>query len=557
MKRLRMRSIGYVCVAGACICGGMLVQAGPMGFVSRIWKERPVVLQSKESRLNPVNWFRRNKTDDADDRGPVAKTEKIERPELIGDPFLGDTTVADTISPQAAPEVEVKLAKPYREPGTEARGIRAPLVVERNVAASRDADIRRPQPGKPTRPAPRQPPVTSPDRARLNVNSATAQRAPRLPDLGAAASAARTEAGPQPAAPPRRPVAQKSQPRQKASAGNNNQFVGGFDAEFAKLVQSVIAETEQESVSAPAPRLPAGSSNGRTAPSLMQSFAELEGSNSEPAPSVPEFAPLPAQGPGLDKLPIASTTAAGEFSTEDERTEFARYGRQLTGSSITDVIDASRQRISNTPLATQRNVSREQLTAGQFSDEPIRQIDSSDPAAGLAPSPRLEMLDAPIMQITPGRAGSGVIIESANSRPIRPRVTSNGAPRRTVPDTSAVERLSYQTDETLADGSLPDIGDAPLRLPAEDGLNGQQFMNRAGEANRGLAEAESAAMPAINFEFPTETDIALEEPSSGIGWAIAVICLILAVAVGGYLARRKLSIDSFDLSRIRPRFEKE
>ena len=88
MTRPHVRSIVCAVMVIACIGGGILVHAaGPVGFVSRIWKERPVILKTKESRLNPMNWFRRTEGEDSDATEP-SDGQVSERSELTSDPFL-------------------------------------------------------------------------------------------------------------------------------------------------------------------------------------------------------------------------------------------------------------------------------------------------------------------------------------------------------------------------------------------------------------------------------------------------------------------------------------
>lgn len=567
MKRPRMRSIVCGSIAGACLCGGLFVQAGPMGFVSRMWKERPVILKSGESRLNPVNWFRRSENDEPETQVSSAERIKVERPELERDPFLTDTLVVDEVerpAPQAEPEI--KVARPYREPGAELPSNRAPLAVEENVAEAPAPANSIASAAQAPEPTARRRPVQSRPDPRAVADSI--HRAPRLPDLGGTAEPVADQTdrfAPSPEDLPfRQPVTAKTQPRPKPRATapaapqtGGNQFVNGFDAEFSRLVQSVIAETESETVSAPVPRFPENTSAILPSDALAPSFMAPDRSADEQAGLVTLMPQSDGNSSVANRTPPATPAKPGEFSTQDELQEFARYGRQLTGQSIEEVIEDSRQRMADTPLATRRNSGNGQLTAGQYTGPQVRQIESAAPPAGIGRDEQLEMLQAPMMQITPGRAGSGVVVNAPRSRPVRPRVTSNGAPRRSVPSTSSVERLSYQTDELLADGSMGQPDDAPMMLPAEDGLNGQQFLDRADNVAADPAAAEEATMPPINFQFPTETEAAPSEGSSGIGWVIAVICLMLVVSVGGYLARRKLRIDSIDLTRIRPRFEKE
>ena len=582
MKRPRMRSIVCGSVAGACLCGGLFVYAGPMSFVSRVWKERPVILKAGESRLNPINWFR-GSDEDGTKEEPVAQIrQKVERPELVSDPFLADPVLIDDLgneiagdAPRAEPEMTV--ARPYHEPGDQSPGERAPLAVERNVAetqaaANSEAETLPMQESmRPRRPV--QPTASGPQ-----TIAGPVQRAPRLPDVSGFSPAstepdiqAARPSAPQkesaPALPVGRPVAAtKTNLKQRPTAptAGTNQFVGGFDAEFSRLVQSVIVETKPGTVSAPVPRLPEDSAVRQPSASPPPGFADQQQLGFGTAETEADFLPLMPPRTNQENNSVANRTPAvtpsksGEYSTEDELREFARYGRKLTGQSIDEVIQDSRDRLAGTPLATmRRNPGDSQLTGGQDTGSQVRQIESSGMADDSNRERELEMLQAPMMQITPRRAGSGVIVSSRQSRPVRPRVTSNGAPRRSVPNNSGVERLSYQTDEILADGSLGQPGEGPMLLPPEDGANGQQFFERADDHAASLAAADEATMPPIKFQFPTETEAAPSESSSGIGWFIAVICLMLAVGIGGYLARKKLRIDSIDLTRIRPRFEKE
>lgn len=556
MKRPHMRLIACASVAGACICAGFLVEAaGPMGFVSRVWKERPVVLKSKESRLNPMNWFRGKDAKSEDTQAAAGESQKIERPELISDPFLAESR---------APVSDIKVAKPYNPPTTVETTVASPgpQIVGSRQAVNHNKGLAEtgisqasatPSAGASVSPSSGQNAFLPPG----GQTSAAGGQAPRLPDLAGPGSSAPVVQQPVASAPP---VA-RTEPRTPPAVSSENQFVGGFDAEFAKLVQSVVAETAQSPVQAPAPRLP--ESNTASNPTTNSAPAITGHSNQQDtALRLPEqpFVPLPRQ-PAASALthteaPPSPPANPGEFSTQNERTEFAQYASKLAGRSIDDIMESSRQRIATTPLANHRNAPREQLTAGRDVGGPqVRQIDSTA-RAPKSPSD-LQMLNTPTMQITPGRAGSGVIIESPLSQPVRPRVTSNGAPSRSVRDNSAFEQLGYQTDKTLTAEPLADAADGPLLLLPHDEHGGEHFLDPAHDGEHAHAAAGSEVTATSAIDWPTEADVAPQEAGSGIGWVIAVVCLILLVAVAGFAARKKLQIDSIDLSRIRPRFEKD
>ncbi len=566
MNRPHMRSIVCATAAGACICCGILVQAaGPIGFVSRIWKERPVILKTKESRLNPMNWFGGRKADKSNAGEAADDPQTLVRSNLTHDPFLTES------GPESS---DIDTGKTTDSTPPDSNITRAPLVVEQRTVLSAtgletaetpvaelnsatDPDTAAAQQLEsllpPSRPAPTQ--ATS-------VQSP--QQAPRLPELGVGSIESTRTVGqadrPAADAPQTQPVG--LQTRQPDRGVRGNRFVGGFDAEFAKLVQSVIAETENGTVQAPTPRLPeTGTPSANDAsPSLVGRLPETQ--SAQPLPqSDRSGAPL------LPGQPIQSSTASvdstfgvsgvsSEFSMENERADFARYASQLTGQSVSDVIESSRRRIADTPLATRQNVTREQLTAGQGNlTRQVQPIDSTRPSIASDSQPDIQRRAT--MQITPGRAGSGFIIESPDSRPIQPRVTPNGAPPRSVPDHSEFERLSYQTDEDQHGDPLVDAADGPLlMLPNEHHPPGQHFLDPAeSDADTGDAAAKIADSSA-NW-WPNETDTAADEPGSGVGWVFAVLCLILTVIAAGYAARRKLQIDSFDITRIRQRFEKD
>jgi hypothetical protein len=572
MKRPHMRSIVYASAAGAFICCGIFVQAaGPIGFVSRIWRERPVILRTKESRLNPMNWFGRKQADASDESVAADGRRTLERSELTIDPFLTESPAAASPASEAAKSPASNI-------------VRAPLVVEQRTTLSATGlgavDVPttdRKRPNNPGTNASRQEesslPAARRSPAQVTRVEAT-QRAPRLPTpggFGAFESPAAGQTGrraPTAAAPTtpqsRRRPAQANRIVKPSTGGNR--FVGGFDAEFAKLVQSVIAETENGTVQAPVPRLPGTGgpstrANDQT-PSLAGGTSERRttGSASETSSSGTPLLPSQSNISAIGSTPELSGVAS-EFSMASERAEFARYASQLTGESVSDVIEASRQRIANTPLAARQNMSREQLTAAQGRQgQPGSQVQPIESTRPRVPSDsRLNMRHETTMQITPGRAGSGFIIESPGSRPVRPRVTSNGAPLRSVPDHLEFERLSYQTDETMHAGPLADAAaNGPLlMLPNEHHPNGQHFLEPAESDSNGNAAALPRTADSSTNWWPSEADTAAAEPGSGAGWVVAVMCLILTVIAGGYAARRKLQIDSFDITRIRQRFEKD
>jgi hypothetical protein len=199
-------------------------------------------------------------------------------------------------------------------------------------------------------------------------------------------------------------------------------------------------------------------------------------------------------------------------------------------------------------------------------------------AADNAPPPDLQ----PVVRVVPGHRGAGVMIETGQWSPIQPRVSSNVAPARSVPDTSPFKRLSFEgSGPSGQSGAVQAIGDgsttsgrgntnaepssqSPLMIPSAsssgssvpsnpeaDATSDDMAMmiipdSRTGQsldaAELGAALASAPAPPKTNqpvFKWPDETELAAGTPDGGFSWGATMFFLALAGGAIGLFFRRK------------------
>lgn len=601
MIRPRFRRLVCTSVAAASLAGGAVFTqaAGPGELLSRLWKREPAPAVKKESGSRLFRWFRRGGNEAAPGRVRISdggNRVTSNRPELVQDPFL------------AAPGPGVIASQKYQESG----------------------------------------------RAPRSVQSDRVQSGGRLPEAaisssgysgnGQRATKALSESSQQKVS---RTVAQGQQNQRSAStatsvaerpvpAGDNTRFAPGFDAEFQKLVNSVLSESptehgkEQQNA---APRLP-----GRSDLAASADSAATEHSEGSPQLQIGTF-----------QSSDADVAEAAVDSKESQRDDFAKFAQELKQRPVGDLIEESRREMDSSPLARrasgelsvssqlartasqQPHVSQNGVSAASHSgvgqgdqdevslargghapqrlpdvgrpsgsglivsttDVPKQRLYTSSEAwlnrsqmrhssqqEGSARSGRAAGSGSAYMEVVPGLPGGGVIIDSGHSSTSRPRVTSNGAPSRSVPDTTRFRRLAFQgVVEGEHDSAVLALAEkpAPSGLPSAAGRSDTSvaaipaFGSNPLEARSGSADMSpmliipdgrtgdsveiaterspfdvAAAPPAepATIPWPDEAEIAPVQEGGGGSWTIAAICLALLGAGIGLLVRRKSHADT-------------
>ena len=583
MIRPRLRL--YVCASAVAVSlgGAVLTQAaGPGEFISKLWKRDPAPKKEDAPSLNLFKFLRRESADSMDRRVKMSdggRSVVSQRPELANDPFLTEV-LPRTITPTAS--------------GNEG------IIV---------------------RPQPRQGPATTQtvdlDRAAtesISTDTASNTGHTRIADSAIAGESRRTAA-----------VAQQSRPELKTTAASpvgNGQFVNGFDSEFQKLFKEVIEESRQSKVSAPTPRLPDEAVVG-FAPSAAASLPEVV--TSDAAALKKDFAEFAQERnrTGIDELIRESrnqmeSSALARRTNGDRSSQRSDTGRKVpqrvnnTQTSVSAVAHSDSEGTTTTTLSGSGAGFIPHMLPDRLSPETVNQLvvpssmvpdrrmfTTSDgwmnrgeldrqADAENAPLPDLQ----PVVRVAPGHRGTGVVIESGQWSPIQPRVSSNVAPARSVPDTSQFRRLSFEGVDTSADdGAIqaigngsPNVGDlstdsphvgqysgsSALIIPTVSDMNsnvppaiatstdsGKELAmiipdSRTGQsldaAELGAAFATAPAPPQSNesvFEWPDETEVNADASSGGYSWGATVFFLAIAGGVIGLFFRRKAQDGAF------------
>lgn len=206
-----------------------------------------------------------------------------------------------------------------------------------------------------------------------------------------------------------------------------------------------------------------------------------------------------------------------------------------------------------------------------------------------APAPDLQ----PVVRVVPGHRGAGIVIESGQWSQMQPRVSSNVAPTRSVPDTSQFRRLSFEgadastqngAVQAISDGSqrqvplstnTPHAGQSTMIIPATSGevvssvpssltagtesgedmamiIPDSRTGQSMGAAKLGAAFEAAPAAPRISeavFDWPDETEVAAEAASGGISWGATMFFLTLTGGSIGLFFRRKAQRGAFGITR--------
>jgi hypothetical protein len=570
--RLRL----YVCAAAVVVTlgGTVLTQAaGPGEFISRLWNREPAPKKEVTSGFSPFRWLRGKKSDSTATRVKVSdggRTVVSERPELISDPFL---------AAQQSPAAQ------------QSHGSRPVVSTSRKI-------IVRPQPRSRTEAA-RNPEANHDS----TVASAPAARR-HLPEL-----TPNDDNGLDTVA--------STQPSHAARPADNGGFVDGFDSEFQKLVASVVSESRQKKKEDIAtPRLPDDLGTDVSSP---QQNASLETTIADSPADGQQFAdsPLEQSRETVSDL-IRESRRQMESSTLAQRaagkgpSERTRSNTSLTDRSVderNDVAAASHSH-SNQTASRSSAPSDSSFLPQRLPDQlghngnqlvvpshivPDRELfnptdawmnrsrNQSYEAGAEADSQQTQ----PVTQVIPGSRGNGVMIESGQWSLVRPRVSSNVAPSRSVPDTSKFRRLSFdgaagpsQNGAVLAVGEVgkngrneetesgqtgsssfaPPALAVPSELPSEqEAENALPIMlppdGRADPANDAaeLGATLSAApgppqlQPAV-FDWPDESEFAPVSPTGGVSWGTAAFFLVLTGGVASLFFRRKRQNGTFGIT---------
>jgi hypothetical protein len=581
---IRPRLCLYLCASAVAVTLGSAVltqAAGPGEFISKLWNRKPAPKKEVARSLNPFKWLNRERSDSRVRRIKISdggQSVVLQRPELVSDPFLTE-----------------------RLPRT-------------NTPATSDRK------GVIVRPQPRQRPATTQP---VDLESESTNRSERQPagkvgrvrttDSATAAASSRAAA-----------VAQQLLPEVRTAPqtpAGNGQFVNGFDSEFQKLFKEVIEESRHSKARTPTPRLPDEAVADSTPPGaaplpevvttdadvLRNDFAEFakERNSSE-----------------VDKL-IEESRRQMDSSVLARRTSIDRSSRQSDpGRSVSErpgnmqsSLSAVSHSDSNDAAATTATGSKSRFLPQMLPDRtppqtvnqlvvpsalvPERQLFTTSDrwmkrgelerqkAAGNAPAPDLQ----PVVRVVPGHRGAGVVIESGQWSPVQPRVSSNVAPTRSVPDTSQFRRLSFEGADASADrGAVQAIGDGsqdraslstnsphagqstmmipvspdgvssvPPSLPANTDSREEMAMiipdSRTGQsldaAELGATFATAPAPPRTSepvIEWPDETDVAAEAPSGGFSWGTTMFFLTLVGGTIGLFFRRKAQDGAFGIT---------
>lgn len=488
MKRFRFRKL--ICASaigltlGAAILGTSVLSeaAGPRQMFSSLWNRRPILDTIADSKLNPRTW------------GSSTKDEKPGRsrpPDLAG----GSSSTGGTADSSSRPEL-------YDDPFA-VRGGRSRSAIDPNSLA----EIARKSASE-AAPSPRQ------RREAERSNQPSSGRRSVFDDRSASENA--TPSGERQIAGdggvPKLPEGLEGNFARRSSdapRGNENQFSDGFDQEFRRLVNSVIAESEKsasnateltsldrtggrESFRGPvaAPRIDASATDRQSPLSggagSVNELIENSRRNMATAMTLP---PDAADSPLITSRPGQSTVSLTEAT--------GRRPLQPLDGHPAMMIPAMGG--PNGSLATGRNDGEADLRSGWSGQE--------SQARPIEMEPRI-------------RAAG----------PIRPRVISNGAPPQSVPNNRQYERTSYNSDD---DGPL--FGNVVEAMPrAADA--GQDELAATDARN---SEAVSSA-PII--EWSLDADSSEPATAGSIPWGFASVLVTALTTLLAILLLRKRQV---------------
>ena len=571
--RLRL----YVCASAVAVTlsGSVLTQAaGPGEFISRLWKRDPAPKKEVTTGFSPFRWLKREESDSKTGSVKVSDGGRrvvSERPELTSDPFLAEQQPRVAANSSGATVNKGVIVRPQpRSPQQQIASTNSP---RNTIPAS----------------APTLPEITTD----VNKN--------RLPELESVVASDRPTASP-PIAPPLRTEA--PQP------ARNRDFVDGFDSEFQKLFKEVIDESRQQKERLSSPKLP-DSAVADFGPAIAETLPEAASASPDSGPQ--EFAEF-----GSEQSQPSASDLIQQSRAQMESSALARQANARNGNQQTDtgplLPDQPADQQSSVAAAS-HSASRQSLygnassTGSEFQPYqlPNRTATATDPRTGSGramperrfatssegwldrgqsvPKDVIEPTDAPelqpVVRVVPGNPGNGIVIESGQWSPIRPRVTSNVAPSRSVPDTSQFRRLSFegsdeagavqaigedeqsqntdagQPDQSLsgrptsfAPSALDALNDSEKNMPMmiiPDSRTGQSL--DAADLGAALAAApEPPPTKLATFEWPDESEIAPSSPAGGISWGATAFCLTIAAAAAHLFFRRKRQDGVFGMT---------
>ena len=608
--RLRL----FVCASAVVvtIAGSVLTQAaGPGEFISRLWNREPAPKKEKitsiTSGISPFKWLRRNSSTvgqvEISDGGRHVVSK---RPGLMSDPFLNEQLPVRSSQSQAS-----------RPATQESKGAIVRPQIRQQPATTQTVDI-------------------GPSSSRRSSNQFTdAVERAQISDLNSTGSSSRAAA-----------VARQSLPeiysRAQTKSPGNRQFVDGFDNEFQKLFKEVIEESRQSKESPATPRLPDEAVADFDPPGLARISDSGTSDSDQPTGSSAEFSPERSSRDVSNLIQesrsqLQDSVLAQRAASDTGSAGPIRAGLTGLSTTTTETILNTQNKVASAPrLNSRQNAqpfpersdsnARPQMLPDQSAETvnqlvvpssivPERRLFTTAEgwmnrgelerhvAAENAPEPDLK----PVVRVVPGNRGTGLVIESGQWSPIKPRVSSNVAPPRSVPDTSEFRRLSHEGSNTnLGSGAVQAIGE-DISQPGTSSNNIQQNSNselmilpadserssvpsslsneahfasndntsvmiipdsRTGQsphteksfdaAELGATMAVAPAPPETDraasndhsanlaaFDWPDETEIAAVSDEGGFSWGYTMFFLALAGGSIGLFFRRKAQDSAF------------
>lgn len=576
--RLRL----YVCASAVAVTlgGSMLTHAaGPGEFISKLWKRDAVPRKEVKSGFSPFRWLKRS--DSRSETGHVrfsdsGRTVVSERPELVVDPFLAEQQRSGSLVDQSTSDS-----------------------VSNSVASKSPVDstsrkiIVRPEPRR------RDQQLVS-DRSR----STQTVLAPRLPDHEELASRS-SEPLPELTSSSGPGRASVSDARPSSSVPQDG-FVENFDGEFQRLFREVIEESRQQKERLSSPKLPDGVASGSG-----ELVSEAPVSDTTSIPERPQRDDSPAissrSRESLDDLirqsrsqmessvlarradPLTPVRNDGESADRQDSAGFTQNSVSAVSHSASrfPVGEARRQLESDlkprplpdrgTQTDHQLIVPSDQVPDGRLFNPVTTRIHAVEESKVVGVPQNTSPALQPVVRVIPGDRGNGVVIDTGRSTSTRPRVSSNVAPFRSVPDTSQFRRLSFEgSSPDAADGGIQAISDVSASQAAphsgEATNSGSAFF--PGEASRTesspgegqatgdiplmmIPDSSSSSMDAaelgaslaavpgppgperIEFEWPDESEIGPVESAQKGGWGFPLFCLSIVSAAVFVFFRRK------------------
>lgn len=574
--RLRL----YVCASAVAVTlgGSMLTHAaGPGEFISRLWKRDAAPRKEVQSGFSPFRWLKRRDSDSSVGHVKVSDGGRrvvSERPGLVSDPFLAEQQ--SQTAPAATP-----ATSPAEKSESPSRIIVRPTPRSRDQQMAKRVIVEKPAT------APRLPIDSQPGRAEV--------RRERLPELPTG------ETSDRPAGRHVRPSAPRP--------GERDGFVENFDSEFQRLFREVIEESRQQKEQLSSPKLPDnvvadfGAATDETAPNDASSMVDRR------QPDVAELAPERSRE-SLDELirqsrsqmessvlaqqagPETPVPRSSQKMPERNSVAAARSGVSAVSHS------ASRVRSSDHDIQTNGGFQPGQPSAARMETSHQLIVPSSMVPDGRLFTPSIQPINQdsgqshsvqrqevppalqPVVRVVPGDRGNGVTIDSGRTAPARPRVSSNVAPTRSVPDTTQFRRLSFEGTATEDAGAIiQSINDdsqtslAPEAPDADRLTNGTAFFQPELSASditesKGHAPGDISLMmipdnqvassmdaaelgaslaavpgPPVErqtvFEWPDESELGPSESARGSNWGFTLFCLVAVAGVVSVFFRRK------------------